>query len=358
MKEIGSEFWLDKTKYNEINLEIPTWLNWGMDNKLLLSGRTAIDYVLKDILKNNKINTVYFPVYCCQSMLQPFIDNGINIIFYNVDFDGEKLIFNIDTTQECDIFYAMNYFGFAKGRIDRYIEIFKQRNIFVIEDATHSLLSMKSFNNYSDYIVASLRKWIPVLSGGLAVKTYGIFEIQPKEETLEEMVRIRKLAMLDKARFMNGDKSIVKAEFLNKYSIANELLNKEYSLYSIDKKSYQIISNTNFDSIIKRRRENVKTLYKELQENKRIKLVFPALDSEDCPIFIPIIFDSIAERNALRGHLTNNNVYCPVHWPKPTILNKNKTTSIYDYELSLVVDQRYDKGDMKYLLRRLKEFYE
>ena len=82
MKELGSEFWLEKEYTDIINLSLPEWLKVGSDNKLLLSGRTAIYFVIKDIQKSKKVNTVYFPSYCCQSMLQPFIDLGINIVFY------------------------------------------------------------------------------------------------------------------------------------------------------------------------------------------------------------------------------------------------------------------------------------
>ncbi|WP_338470961.1 hypothetical protein R4Z10_19650 [Niallia sp. XMNu-256] len=357
MREIGSEFWLDQEFEELTDFEYPQWLNIGVDNKLLLSGRTAIHFVLKDILKNNKINTVYFPSYCCKSMIQPFVDFGINIIFYDVKFE-EELKFNINMNQECDIFFAMNYFGFSKGRMDRYIEIFKQRNIIVIEDSTHSFLSDKSFNVHSDYIVASLRKWFPVISGGLAVKTNGRFDIKSKEETFEEMVRVRKLAMLEKASYMNGDNSNEKAEFLKKYSIANEILNKEYSLYSIDRDSYKILQNINLESVINKRKENAKIIYENLLRNDRFDFIFPELLSGDCPIFIPIIFSNTEERNKIRKHLINNSIYCPVHWPKPTNLKGEVVTDFFDNELSLVIDQRYDETDIQYLIRRLGEFYE
>src|SRR5699024_10303670 len=145
--------WLTKDLSEKFNVGFPSWLNIGIDNKLFLSGRTAIDFVIKDIQNKTEVNSVYFPSYCCQSMLQPFLDVGIKVVFYDVDFHkGLKL--NINENQQCDIFFAMNYFGFSSGRMDRYIEMFKQRNITVIEDFTHSLLSKVSYNDQSDYIVA------------------------------------------------------------------------------------------------------------------------------------------------------------------------------------------------------------
>ena len=45
MKEIGSEFWKTNLDNNNNNLD---FLKIGKDQKLLMSGRTAIDYVLSD----------------------------------------------------------------------------------------------------------------------------------------------------------------------------------------------------------------------------------------------------------------------------------------------------------------------
>lgn len=357
MKEIGSEFWLSQESVELIDLEFPQWLNIGADHKLLLSGRTAIHFVLKDILKNNEINTVYFPSYCCQSMLQPFIDFGFDIIFYDVMFE-EEIKFNINTNQECDIFFAMNYFGFSKGRMDGYIDVFKKRKTTIIEDSTHSLLSDKSYNPKSDYIVASLRKWFPIVSGGLAVKTSKQFEVVPKDVTLKEMVRIRKSAMLQKRRYMDEEGPFEKRIFLEKYSWANEMLNNDYELYSIDRESYHILQTLDLDFTISRRKENSRIIYENIPLNGGLKLLFPELESGDCPIFIPTILNSNTERNRLREYLIKNNVYCPIHWPKPTILLEQNTTSIYDNELSLVADQRYEDTDMQYLIRRLLKYYE
>ncbi|KKB40913.1 hypothetical protein [Bacillus thermotolerans] len=356
MIEIGSEFWIDE-ELERLDLNTPSWLELGTDNRLLLSGRTAIDYVLRDILTDRRINKVYFPSYCCQSMLQPFIDHNIQVVFYDV-YHEDGLKFNINANQECDIFFAMNYFGFSKGRMDDYIERFKQRDVIVIEDITHSFLSGKSYNNRSQYLIASLRKWFPVLSGGLAVKTSGNFNIEINEGTLTEMISIRRSAMLEKGRYIHGDTTINKDRFLEKYKFANSMLKDAYQLYSIDKQSRRILQETNLQSIISDRKNNAMVLYEKLSEIKNLRFLFPELESNDCPIFVPILLSNSIERNNLREHLIKKGIYCPVHWPKPVILDEYDTSNTYDKELSLVIDQRYSYEDIQYLIRRLKQFYE
>ncbi|PCD09420.1 hypothetical protein CMV16_03170 [Peribacillus simplex] len=357
MIELGSEFWLnDELKAEKVS-SIPTWLEVGNDNALLLSGRSAIDFVLKDIMKYRKLSTVYFPSYCCQSMLQPFIDNGIHVEFYDVYNEG-KLDFNINVNQDCDVFFAMNYFGFTDGRMDDFIDRFKEKNIIVIEDSTHSLLSDFPCNKNSDYVIASIRKWLPIISGGLASKIQGEFSVKTSEETLHEMVNLRKSAMLDKARYIQGDETVEKANFLQKYSSSNAILLKNYSMYRIDNESLQFLHQTNKKTIVRSRRNNAKVIYNMFNELNEIKPLFPALNDDDCPLFVPVTMNGKI-RDLLRIYLIKNNVYYPIHWPKPTIMEKQEiSVNIIDNELSLICDQRYSVSDIEYSVQIIKNFFE
>ena len=165
--EIGSEYWLEKQLKNrqKNNIECENEI-------LLMSGRTAIDYALEIITTKRKINTVYLPSYCCQSMIEPFLNRNITVVFYNVSFENGKFIYDIDNNKKCDIFFAMNYFGYSDSNMDYYIKKFKNRGIIVIEDSAHSLFSERKYSKNSDCIIASLRKQFPIISGGkLIVQT-------------------------------------------------------------------------------------------------------------------------------------------------------------------------------------------
>ena len=85
-KEIGSEFWFDFE---------PKDIACNSQETLVLSGRTAIDVIIKYILKTRKVRNVYLPAYCCNSMIDPFIRNAIDVKLYDMDFDG-KLQYLID----------------------------------------------------------------------------------------------------------------------------------------------------------------------------------------------------------------------------------------------------------------------
>ncbi len=183
--EMGGDFWKEDIEYkNNINEKFFTF---GKDNKFLFSGRTAIDFILQDILRIQKIRNIYFPSYSCDSMTVPFKNRGIKIEYYDVYYD-DGLKYNIDINFECDVFFAMNYFGYTSTNMERYIKEFKRRKVIVIEDFTQNLLSSKPFSNYSDYVIASLRKWFPVTTGGIATKLNDNFFIDTNNFTLNEDV--------------------------------------------------------------------------------------------------------------------------------------------------------------------------
>ncbi len=165
MKEIGSEFWQIESENLTKKRDLKYFEDLGIDVKYLMSGRTAIDYILKNIVDKKKI--VYMPNYCCSSMVQPFIDNGYNIEYYKVDLIKKR--YYINDKFNCSIFFAMSYFGYEDSNMDDYIKKFKTNNVVVLEDITHRIFCQKNHCEEADYLIASLRKWFPIYTGAIAV---------------------------------------------------------------------------------------------------------------------------------------------------------------------------------------------
>ena len=332
--EIGSYFWLENTKINQNKVH-------NNDKKqYLLSGRTAIDYALSIIEKNRKIKTVYFPSYCCQSMIDPFIHRNIQIDFYTVSFSNGNFRYDINCEKDCDIFFAMNYFGFSQYNMDYYIEKFKIRNICVIEDSTHSILSKRKYNKKSDYVVASLRKWFPIISGGILINQADTnIEIRSLKDN-DKYIRLKEKAMLEKRKYINGEDKNNKLKFLEIYTKSEELLDSDYKKYSIDEKSYSILKDLNIEEIIRQRQNNSKVIYKTLQSQSCIQYPMNVNLDEDVPLFIPIFMEN-RKRENLRNTFLENDIYCPVHWKIPENVKKEEEKNIYNRELSLICDQRY-----------------
>lgn len=332
MKEIGSEFWLEDIEVKKCKVK--------NDSKkvFLLSGRTAIDYALNIIQTDKEINKVYFPSYCCQSMLTPFIEKNIEIEFYTVKFENGNLVYDIDCNKQCDIFFAMNYFGFSQYNMDYCIEKFKERNICVIEDATHSILSKRKYNKKSDFIIVSLRKWFPIMSGGLLINQTNL-SVNIKLRQNEKYVKLKEQAMTEKNKYIL-EKKDNKKQFLELFSEANKILNDDYKECEIDEVSYSILKNINIEKVIYKRKRNAEVLYKYLKKQKEIEYLKKVNFDEDTPLFVPIFMQNI-KREKIREVLIEKNIYCPNHWPVPKQIYKGRQKEIYNKELSLICDQRY-----------------
>lgn len=345
--EIGSEFWLEE-KNTDADIEIQE--KKQIENcTMFLSGRTAIDYALERLCVQKDIKTVYFPSYCCESMLQPFVERNIYIKFYSVLFQKGKLIYQINEKEDCDIFFAMNYFGYSAYAMDSYIQKFKQRNIFVIEDSTHSWLSERVYNKNSDMVVVSLRKWFPIISGAILINHMesGI----PNLIENKEYVSLKEKAMKQKAEYLyheNKNKDV----FLSLFQDANSILQKDYRHYCMDKKSMDILKQLPMDVIKKQRENNAKIIYQFLKNQDRVEYLKDIDFEKDCPIFIPIFLNKI-DRDKLRKYLIEKEVYLPIHWPIPSNRISLEEKQIYYRELSLVCDQRYTEKDIQGYLKIL-----
>lgn len=362
MKEIGSEFWLDNTFQTSENKTFQEYMSFGEDSKLLFSGRTAIEYVLEDIKK--PIKTVYMPSYCCSSMIQPFLDRSIEIEYYEVQIDNFGISYVVDFQKEIDLFFAASYFGFSQSNMDLIISKYKEKEILVIEDITHRLLSENNFSKAANYCIASVRKWVAIPSGGLAIKSTGAFSYQNIKLPSNIIINNKIKAMEQKYAYINtyyNEEDLAEKEkrnFSNRYSKFNNELNLDYKNYSIDKTSELILLQTDINKIKHRRIENAEFLYKSLNySSNKFRFLFNEPDfNKDCPLFIPILLED-PYRYLLKKLLIENKIFCPSHWPNP---DPEKLTSdknpIYVQELSIICDQRYGLEDMQRIVGIIKEF--
>lgn len=338
-KEIGSEFWFDFE---------PKDIACNSQETLVLSGRTAIDVIIKYILKTRKVRNVYLPAYCCDSMIDPFIRNAIDVKLYDMDFDG-KLQYLIDEDAETDIFYVNNYFGYENTISNKIIEHFKHKGAIIIYDKTHSLfMTNDATDALADYTFASIRKWIGVVCGAIVGKKEEPFDVELKDYPY---LQCKMDAMQEKTLFIKGE-NVDKQLFLSKYGEFGHHLSEDYQGYRMDSLSVGIWQQYDKVAIRETRRENAAVLHLES------KLHFiDILSANSCPIFVPVFFETTEKRNAVRKSLIEEQIYCPIHWPKNKLVTPEmKVNDIFDKELSLICDQRYTECDMERILEVINKF--
>lgn len=332
IREIGSEF-------HHMESGTGRGLSFPIEGALVFSGRTAIETVLKELPYAKK---AVLPSYCCDSMIEPFHRAGICVEFYPVEYRN-KLMIDVQIPGDVDILLWCNYFGYHTPMPD--MSAFKNRGGVIIEDITHSLFSSIAYSAQSDYLVASIRKWEPINCGGYCAKVKGELNHAPKTSPPVEFLEIKTSAMKLKTKYLDDLDEQKKMVFLPKFAESNQWLAEHYSGLTIDEAAEAFLAHTDADVQQQIRRQNAHVLYEGLRD--KVTFLFSEEDM-DCPLFVPIL---IPDRDEVRKILTENKVYCPVHWPRPSGCLSN----LYELELSLVCDQRYNENDMKRIVSVLYE---
>ena len=331
--EIGSEFWIKA---------IPESLLTERDGVYAISGRTAIDLILQDILKKRSVRNVYMPAWCCDSMIAPFVARGIQIQFYDICLDKQIKCHPV-VEENTDIFYLTNYFGYENTVPVEKVRAFKEKGAIILYDRTHSfLMDDDEYYKLADYNFVSIRKWMGVVGGAVV---NGLIE----EPELKDCpyAPIKEVAMQDKWKYLNGDASIIKEDFLNVFGAFGHHLAEDYRDYEMDALSYTLYKQEDLKAMRVRRRENAACLHENLEGVAFIE----ELTDNAAPLFVPVFFDNKQQRDSIRKKLIANNIYCPVHWPKPKQIPEGfAVNNIYDTELSLICDQRYGLNEMKRMI--------
>lgn len=341
MKEIGSDFWKAELKKNDI--------------RFFLSGRTALEYIIRDICTDTVFDSVLLPSYCCHTMIEPFVRHGMDIRFYDVYYSQGKLCADIPEPQKREIFFLIEYFGYSKLFGIKPEFIHSQWNC-VVEDCTHSWLMMKDSKEFCDYRFTSYRKWTGTGSIATAEKIGDCFHIEKPSRVNKRYEQIIWYAERKKQEYIEesrGDKSA----YLKMFQKAEELLTEDYVDCIPEYETLYRLINLNADMIRMKRRENAEILLEYLGNIEGIVPMVTKMELDDAPLFVPIMINP-NKRDLLRKYLIEQQIYCPVHWPISNLHQiSERAKEIYHIELSLVCDQRYGKSDMDRMAKALNNFF-
>jgi hypothetical protein len=264
------------------------------------SGRSSIRLIL------NKLKGKLFliPNYLCEIILKIFREYEVKYSFYNINKDLSVDKESI-TKQQYDVLYIINYFG-------------ENRDISNIVD--------------KNKIDGSIIKSSFPLSGNLIKKNPSTF---PKiKYTAKDM----------KYHFLNNNQFSEK-QYLNLFKLAESKLDEQTTINNIS--PYSLFRLFDFMSGIEKeysvRENNFNVLDKYLNDKAiKINTIYPSF-----------YILSVERRNELRKYLFTKNIFCPVHWPPI----KGVSNQLNDTFLSIPVDSRYNKKDMKKIASYVNQFY-
>lgn len=311
------------------------------------------------------------PAWCCDSMLAPFLAHGIEVNFYDVSLETRmstnnhelsinlsRILETLETSEQVraselencpkDIFYLTNYFGYENTLPIETVRQFKEQGAIILYDRTHSFLMQdEEYQELADYHFASIRKWMGVVGGAVV---YGLSEVPVLKEC--PYASIKEQAMREKCHYLQGDNSVVKENYLKTFGEFGHHLTEDYQNYAMDDLSCALYKQEDLKAMAKKRRENAAYLHENL---KGVKFI-GRLTDKAVPLFVPILFERKEKRDAVRKALIENQIYCPVHWPKPQkIPAEFAVNQIVDTELSLICDQRYGVADMERIVTQISQ---
>lgn len=327
--EIGSEFWSVPVREEAHGL-------FPADTQWFQSGRSALTCILSDIQKKRRVHAVAMPAWCCDSMVKPFADAGVEVRFYPVFPEKGKLVRDLSPAKDCDILFEISYFGYADPAPADFSGI-------RIRDLTHSIFSGPQ--PPADYAFGSLRKWAGFHTGGFG---WGLSPVSLEEDAA--YTQMRSAAMADKLRYLRGETE--SKAYLGIFGEAEEHL-EQCGPGGASARDRELALRLDIPALKQRRRENAARLLDAFGD----LAVFFQMEEEDCPLFVPILVPE-GKRDALRRHLISRQIYCPVHWPLTDYHRPDgRSMKLYENGLSLICDQRYGLTDMDRLIEAVQQFW-
>jgi dTDP-4-amino-4,6-dideoxygalactose transaminase len=156
--------------------------------------------------------------------------------------------------------------------------------------------------------------------------------------------------MAQKAAYLSGKEDAqLKQAYSQMYQACNRSFGNILPLRSMDEWSVSLLRHLDLEAIRSQRRKNAQVLVQSFQEEKGITPLFTTLKEQDCPLFVPI-FASDARK--IQRELAQKNIYCPMHWPRHC---EEAESNLYETEVSLICDQRYDEEDMRCIVQALQK---
>ena len=373
MYEIGNEFSYvipsDEQDFRELFREF-------RNVAYVRSGREGLGYIADDICgqrgEKPSVLTAFLPALCAPEMLGPFKARDIEIKFYplkkdlKIDTDFlEKAVKGVTYP----VIVTMCHFGC----VDHKQETIRLKNahpeVTIVEDVTHILYSPMSYDPSADYIVGSIRKWMPLPDGAVVIKRNAPFAKELKAD-LEptKFTSLRENALLLKTSYLRTGDPKTKEVYVGMLKQAEESLDDGATVHKISKTAEQILTQARVVRISSRRSENYHNLYQMLQQmlidlgdkNKKASHAFrllPEVSDKIVPLMLPVVLTPDIDRDKVRKDLAARGIYTQIQWRIADGQAKagSAAADISSHMLSFWIDQRYDRYDMEHTTEVFKE---
>ena len=307
MKEIGGY----------IELDTYTGPMLYEDGIKLNCGRNALAY----IIKAKKINKINVPKFMCDSNDKVLIENGVEVIYYNIGLDFKPQIKDYDGW-----LYVVNFYG---QLTNEYI-LTLGKNVIVDNAQAYFQRPVKGV-----VTIYTCRKFFGVPDGAI-LYTDKLIEINLMDESYNRM------------NFLLGRFERTASEFYKDY-VDNNHFFKDEPIKIMSKLTENLLHGLDYDVIKKKRTENFSYLNSKLASINKLTLKIP-----EGAFMYPLYIDNGFE---IRKKLQDKKIFIPTLWP--AVFNLCSENDLeYDMAkniLPIPVDQRYGIDEMNIIINSILE---
>lgn len=340
--------------------------------------RNAIFHCLNalHIIPGDKI---LVPSYHCASAVEPILQYGAEVIFYNVKRDCSVDFADIEAKidRQTRAVLVIHYFGFPQP-IQKIQDLCAHRKLYLVEDCAHVLsgqIGGGDLGSFGDVSIFSWRKFLPIYDGGYLVIN------NPKIKLEYSLAKHKPLLSLKVAKNVFDkliDDSVVKgisrllrflyglARYLMKISrgeldvlrINNRSVDFDISLVNLQMSglSNYILRNIDLSAVIKKRRMNYLYLLKELSSLPRIVPLFREIPEGLCPWVFPVLINSCEDFHlVLRSRGISAFTWGGVIHPKLPLDEFPDATYLYQNLVLLPIHQDLANAEMQSMIRTISE---
>lgn len=296
------------------------------------SGSSALLFYLN----TSKAQTIHLPYFTCSTVLETIEKTNKAYKFYNINLDLEPNI-DFNTFKNSDLLIYNDYFGVNQNNVQHVLK--KTSNVLIDACQSFYFITDKQINIFN-----SVRKFYGTPDGGfLYMKNKKGFskiyqKLKPTAYHFEHLID----------RLENNAQSAYKAFLENENIISKNEIGK------MSKLTKSLLYNVNFEKVKEKRLTNFNTLHSNLKFVNEWS-VFNK-NQDEVPLCYPFL---IKNGYDLKKHLIHKNIYTPTYWPE---IEKymNSSCEVEKYLINnlvcLPIDQRYNKDDMLYILKTVKDF--
>ena len=135
------------------------------------------------------------------------------------------------------------------------------------------------------------------------------------------------------------------SDYLKYFEEGERIINSFHDLELCSGFGHKLFNSINHEEIKKRRINNSEYVY-ERGTKMGLEFLLNKIDLDTIPLCLPILID---DRDFIKKELHKKNIFLPVHWPILRDVN-NDIDYIVKKELSLIIDQRYNIENMKFMM--------